>query len=164
MNINITKITNTILYMIDKKVAHLNDKKLSTLLFLIDYNHLKNCGEKIFYETYIKSTRSPEPKILSSIFDVIAKDQDLDEEDERLFIIQEFLDNLDIEIFKKEKYVELKFIKMEEDFDESLFTKDEFKTIDKIISKYKNETPRKMANVCFAIDKVRETQINEQII
>ena len=161
---NINKIANSVIYMLDNKVANLNDKKLCVMLFLIDYAHFKSNGSKIFNETYIKSNRSPEPKILSSIFDVIAKDQDLDEEDERLFIIQEFLDNLDIEIFKKEKYVELKFIKMEEDFDESLFTKDEFKTIDKIISKYKNETPRKMANACFSIDDVRKTPNGEVII
>jgi hypothetical protein len=150
--------------MIDNKVSHLNDKKLVVMLFLIDYNHLENCGAKIFDEIYIKTKRHPTAKTLGSIFDIIANDEDLDEEDERLYIIQEFLEYLDIEILKKEKFSELKFIKMEEDFDKSIFNEDEMKTINKIITKYKIETPRKMANVCFAIDKVRETKINEVII
>ena len=164
MNINIEKITNAILYMIDNKVSNLNDKKLCIMLFLIDYNHLENCESKIFNEVYIKSKRNPIPKTIGSIFDVIANDEDLEEDDERLYIIQEFLEYLDIEILKKEKFSELKFIKMEEDFDKDIFNQDEMKTIDKIIKKYKDETPRKMANVCFAIDKVRETQNNEVII
>ena len=164
MNINIEKITNAIIYMIDNKVAHLNDKKLSVMLFLIDYNHTVNCNAKIFDEVYIKSKRNPIPKTISSVFDVIINDIDLDEEDERLYIIQEILEYLDIEIFKKEKFTELKFIKMEEDFDESLFSQDELKTIHKVVSKYKNETPRKMANVCFSIDKVREVPNGEVII
>ena len=164
MNINIEKITNAILYMLDNKVSHLNDKKLVVMLFLIDYNHLENCGVKIFNEVYTKSKRHPTAKTLGSIFDVIANDKDLDEEDERLYIIQEFLEYLDIEILKKEKFSELKFIKMEEDFDKSMFSDDEMKTINKVVTKYKDETPRKMANICFTINKVRETQINEQII
>ncbi len=164
MKLNITKIANAILYMLDNKVSQLNDKKLSIMLFLIDYNHLKNCGGKIFGETYIKSSRNPEPKILLDIFDIIANSDDLKDDDERLYIIQELLDHLDIEVLTKQKYIELKFLKMEEEFDEDLFTKEEFKTINKIVEKYKNETPRKMANVCFSIDKVRETSKGEVII
>ena len=164
MNLNISKIANTVLYMIDNKVAHLNDKKLSTMLFLIDYNHLENCSNKIFNEVYIKTNRNPEPKTIANIFNVIANDKDLDEEDERLYIIQEFLEYLDIEIYNKDKFNELKFIKMEEDFDESLFSKDELKTINKVVTLYKKETPRKMANICFSIQKVRETNNGEIII
>ena len=164
MSINIDKIANSIIYMIDKKVAHLNDKKLCVMLFLIDYNHLKNCDSKVFDEVYIKSKRNPQPKTIGGVFEAIANDEDLDENDERLYIIQEFLEYLDIEIFQKEKFTELKFIKMEEDFEESLFSKDELKTINKIITKHKNDTPRKIANTCFAIEEVRETKNNEIII
>ncbi|MCK5111873.1 MAG: DUF4065 domain-containing protein [Arcobacteraceae bacterium] len=164
MKLNITKIANAILYMLDNKVSQLNDKKLAILLFLIDYNHLENCGDKIFGEVYIKNNRSPEPKTLTNIFDVIANSEDLEEDDERLYIIQELLDHLDIEVLTKAKYIELKFLKMEEGFDEDLFTKEEFKTINKIVEKYKSETPRKMANICFSIDKVRETEKSEVII
>jgi phage regulator Rha-like protein len=71
---------------------------------------------------------------------------------------------LDIDVVTKANYIELKFVKMEDDFDESLFTKEELKTINKAIERYKNETPRKMANVCFTIDKVRETKNGEIII
>lgn len=163
MKLNITKIANVILYMLDNKVSHLNDKKLAILLFLMDYKHLEKFEDKIFGEVYIKSNRSPEPKIISNIFDIIAHSEDLEEDDERLYIIQELLDHLDIEVLEKEKYIELKFLKMEEDFDESLFSKEEFRTINKITEKYKTQTPRKMANVCFSIDKVRET-INGEII
>ncbi len=164
MKLNITKVANTILYMLKMKVSHLNDKKLSVLLFLIDYHHEERFNAKIFDETYIKSNRNPEPKILSDIFDIIANSEDLEEDDERLYIIQELLDHLDIEVLTKEKYIELNFIKMEEDFDESIFTKDELDTITTITQKYKKLTPRKLANICFNIDKVRETKINEVII
>jgi len=164
MKLNITKIANVILYMINNKVAQLNDKKLAILLFLIDYHHLEKCEDKIFGEVYRKAKRTPEPEVLIGIFDIIANSDDLDDDDERLYIIQELLDHLDIEVLTKEKYIELKFLKMEEDFDEDLFTKEEMKTIDKIVTKYKEETPRKMANVCFSIDKVRETGIGEVII
>ena len=164
MKLNITKIANAILYMLDNKVLHLNDKKLAILLFLIDYKHLEKFDTKIFGEIYIKSNRNPEPETLGNIFDIIANSEDLEEDDERLYIIQELLDHLDIEVLTKQKYIELKFLKMEEEFDEDLFTKEEFKTISKIVEKYKNETPRKMANICFSIDNVRETAKGEVII
>jgi len=164
MNFDITKIAHTILYMLDNEVKHLNDKKLSILLFLMDYNHLTNCEDKIFGDEYIKSKRNPEPKVLSDIFNIIANDEDLEEDDERLYLITELLEYLDIEILEKKDFVELKFIKMEEEYDESLFNKDELKTINKIVTKYKNETVRNIANATFKIEKVRETAINEVII
>ncbi len=164
MKLNITKIANAILYMLDNKVSHLNDKKLSILLFLIDYKHLEKFDTKIFGEIYIKSNRNPEPKTLSEIFHIIANNEDLEDDDEKLYIIQELLDHLDIEVLAKQKHTELGFLKMEEEFDEDLFTKEEFKTIHKIVEKYKNETPRKMANICFSIDKVRETANGEVVI
>ncbi len=164
MDIDITKIANAILYMLHKEVKHLNDKKLSILLFFIDYNHLKFCGKKIFADEYIKGARQPEPVVLSEIFDIIANGEDLDEEDERLFLIQELLDYLDIEVITKEKFIELKFIKMEEEFDETLFNKDELKTIQKIVNEYKDFTPRNIANATFKIDEVRAIGKNEVII
>ncbi|MEA3513633.1 MAG: DUF4065 domain-containing protein [Campylobacterota bacterium] len=164
MRLDITKIANTIVYMLDHKVLHLNDKKLSILLFLIEYNHIENFNDKIFGEIYIKTNRNPEAKTIGEIFNIITNDKDLEEDDERLYIIQELLDYLDIEILDKTKYKELNFIKMEEEFDKSLFTKDELRTIDDIVQQYKNETPRKMANICFSIDKVRETTNGEVII
>lgn len=164
MNIEITKIANTILYMLDEEVLHLNDRKLSILLFLIDYENLEKNGKKIFNEKYIKQNRNPEPKILSEIFGIIANGEDLDEEDERLYLITDMLDFLDIEILTNENFIELKFLKMEEDFDASMYKKEEFETIKEVVKKYKNETSRKVANACFKIDKVRETQIGEIII
>lgn len=164
MNIDITKIANVILYMLHKKVDHLNDKKLSIMLFLMDYNHQKFCGKKIFNEEYIKSARNPEPLLIAELFDIIANEEDLDEEDERLFLIQELLDYLDIEVLEKKNYIELKFIQMEEEFDESLFDKDEMKTIHKIVSEYKETSARNIANVCFKIDEVRNTPKGEVII
>ena len=96
MKLNITKVANAILYMLENKVLHLNDKKLSVLLFLIDYNHFKNFEEKVFEELYIKTNRSPEPKILSNIFNIMINNEDLKDDDERLYIIQELLDHLGI--------------------------------------------------------------------
>ena len=164
MKPDITKIANAILYMIENKVLHLNDKKLASLLFLIDFEHLKNHNEKIFEEVYIKDKRAPKPDTLSNIFNIMINNEDLEEDDDRLYIIQELLDHLDIEILDKTKFTELNFIKMEEDFDKSLFTKKELKTITKIIELYKNTTARKMANQCFSIEKVRTTPINDVII
>ena len=94
MKFDINKIANVILYLLDNEVKNLNDKKLSILLFLMDYNHQKNCGEKIFGDEYVKSKRNPEPKILGDIFNIIANDVDLEEDDERLYLITELLENL----------------------------------------------------------------------
>ena len=159
-----TKIANVILYMLHKQVSHLNDKKLSIILFLMDYNHLKFCGKKIFEEEYIKSARNPEPKILSELFDVIANNEDLGEDDHRLFLIQELLDYIDIEIIEKKNFIELNFIKMEEEFDETLFDKDELKTINKVVLEYKDMSPRNIANACFKIDEVRAIPKGKTII
>lgn len=164
MDLDITKVANVILYMLHKQVKHLNDKKLSVMLFLIDYNHLKFCGNKIFKDEYLKNSRHPEPSVLAEIFDIIANGEDLEEDDERLFIIQELLDYLDIEVQEKEKFIELKFIKMEEEYDETLFNEDELKTIHKIVSKYYDSTPRTIANDCFKIEDVRKTEKGQIII
>lgn len=164
MTIDMTKIANTILYMLHKKVKHLNDKKVAIMLFLIDYNHLKFCGQKIFNETYTKGARHPEPVIVGELFDIIANQEDLEEDDERIYLMQELLDYLDIEIIEKEKFIELGFIKMEEEFDESLFSKDEMKTIHKMVSLYSDTSSRNLANECFKIDEVRATLKGEIVI
>ncbi len=164
MNFDITKIANIILYLLDNDIKHLNDKKLVIMLFLMDYNHLENCGAKIFGDEYIKENRNPEPKIFGEILSIIANDEDLEDEDERISLITELLEYLDIEIVNKKDFIELKFIKMEEEFDESLFEKDEFKTINKIITKHKNDSVRNIANATFKIEKVRETAKGEVII
>ena len=164
MNIDMTKIANVILYMLHKQVKHLNDKKVTILLFLMDFNHLKYCGQKIFNEQYIKGSRHPEAVTMGELFDIVANEEDLEEDDERIYLMQELLDYLDIEIIEKEKFIELNFIKMEEEFDESLFTKDEMKTIHKIVSEYLNMSTRNLANDCFKIEEVRATQKDEIII
>lgn len=164
MKFDIVKVANTILYMIDEEVNSLTDKKLSIMLFLIEFNHLKTCDSKIYGEEFIKESRSPEPVILGDLFEIIANDIDLDEDDERIFLITEMLDSLDIEIVEKEKFIELQFIKMEEDFDESLFSKEEMKTIKRVVNEFKNASTRSIANATFKIDKVRETVKGELII
>ena len=80
------------------------------------------------------------------------------------FLMQELLDYLDIEVIEKEKFIELNFIKMEEEFDESIFSKDELKTINKIVTEYKDTSSRNIANDCFKIDEVRTTAKGEVII
>lgn len=161
---DITKIANFILYMIENKVSFINDKKLSILLFLIDYKSLQTYDTKIFKEVYIKEARAPEPKMLTEIFDIIANQEDLEEDDERLYLIQELLDFVDIEIVKKPKFIELQFVKYEEEFDNSIFTKKEFLLIDSVLKKYKDTSIRNIANECFKIDKVRQTPKGEVII
>ena len=164
MKIDITKIANAILYMLEKDVKHLNDRKVAILLFLMDFENQKKTGEKIFNEEYIKDKRNPEPVVIGEIFEIIANSEDLDEEDERLYIIQELLDYLDIEVLTKDKFIELKFIKMEEEFDKSLFSRKELNSIEAIIEKYGEDTARKVANATFKIQKVRDTALNEIII
>lgn len=164
MKFDIVKIANAIIYLLDNKVHHLNDKKLSIMLFLMEYNHQKNCDATLFGEEYIKSKRHPEPKILSEIFDIIANSEDLEEDDERLYIIQELLDYIDIEVLEKENFIELKFLKMEEPFDETLFNIDEFKTMNRMIKLYAQTTPRNIANECFKIEEVRKTPLGETIL
>lgn len=82
MKIDITKIANAILYMLENEVKHLNDKKVAILLFLMDFTHQKKTDEKIFNEEYLKDKRNPQPVVLSEIFDIIANSEDLDENDE----------------------------------------------------------------------------------
>lgn len=164
MNIDMTKVANVILYMLHKQVKHLNDKKVAIMLFLIDFNHQKYCGKKIFNDEYIKGSRHPEPVVVGELFDIVANEEDLEEDDERIFLMQELLDYLDIEVLEKEKFIELNFIKMEEDFDESIFDKDEIKTIHKIVSQYQDTSTRNIANECFKIDEVRNTPKGEVII
>ena len=164
MKFDITKIANAILFMIENKVKNLNDKKLCALLFIVEYNHLQTYEDKIFGETFIKGKRAPEPQIMGDIFNIIANNIDLEDDDERLYIITELLDFLDIEILEKAKFNELNFIKMEEEYDPSIFSKKEQKTLENVIEKYKNETPRQMANATFAKEKVRTTVLGEIII
>ena len=164
MNIDITKIANVILYMLHKKVTHLNDKKLIILLFLMDYNHKKFCGETIFGEEYIKGSRHPEPVVIGELFDIIANNEDLEEDDARLYLIQELLDYLDIEVVEKKSFIELQFIKMEEEFDDELFSSDELTTINKVVVEYSETTARNIANDCFKIDEVRETKAGDKIL
>ena len=164
MTIDMTKVANVILYMLHKQVKHLTDKKVAIMLFLIDFNHLKYCGKKIFNDEYIKGSRHPEPAIVGELFDIVANEEDLEEEDDRIYLMQELLDYLDIEVIEKEKFIELNFIKMEEDFDESIFDKDEIKTIHKIVSQYQDTSSRNIANECFKIDEVRTTPKGEVII
>lgn len=164
MNIDMTKVANVILYMLHKQVKHLNDKKVAIMLFLMDFNHQKYCGKKIFNDEYIKGSRHPEPVVVGELFDIVANEEDLEEDDERIFLMQELLDYLDIEVLKKEKFIELNFIKMEEDFDESIFDKDEIKTIHKIVTLYQDMSSRNIANECFKIDEVRATAKGEIII
>lgn len=163
MKLDITKVANVILYMLQNEVKQLNDKKLSILLFLMDYHHNEKFGEKIFGDEYIKEARHPIPKILTEIFEIIANEEDLDEEDERLFIIRELLDYIDIEILEKQNFIELKFTQLYSEFDDDFFTNDELDTIKSIIEKFKEITPRNIANETFKIEKVRQTAKDETI-
>jgi hypothetical protein len=143
---DITKVANLILYMIDNKIPNINDKKVSILLFLIDFESLQEYGVKIFNDEYIKEARHPEPKILTDLFEIVANQEDLEEEDERLYLIQELLDFVEIEIVKKQNFIELQFVKYEEEFDSSIFTKKEIILIDTILNKYKDSTIRNISN------------------
>lgn len=164
LKFDITKIAQCILYMLDKDVRHLNDRKLCIMLFLMDYSHNKEHGSVIFGDEYIKANRNPRPQILTEIFNIIANGEDLDEEDERLYIIQELLDYLDIEILEKDGFTELQFIKMEESFDSDILEQSEMKTLRSVVSEFKETTPRNIANTTFKIEEVRQTAKDEVIL
>ncbi len=164
MYIDMTKVANIILYMLHKQVKALNHKKIELMLFFIEKNHLDFCGKKIINETFIKTSRGVKPLILDELFNIIIDEIDFeDEEDDRVFFIQELMDFLEIDIVEKENYKELKFYKLDEEFDESIFTKDEITTIHKIVTLYKDTSVRNLANECFSMQKVRDT-INDEVI
>lgn len=162
MNIDITKIANVIVLMIDKKVKNLDDRKLSIMLFLMDYNHKKAVGELIFTDDYIKNKKLPSSVILSELFDIIASQEELSEDDDRLYLIEELIEYIDIDITPKEKFTELKFSKNEE-FDDEIFSKEELKTINKIIINFKDTSFRNIANEPFSLDLFRDKKDGEMI-
>lgn len=164
MYIDMTKVANIILYMLHKQVKALNHKKIELMLFFIEKNHLDFCGKKIINETFIKTSRGVKPLILDELFNIIIDEIDFeDEEDDRVFFIQELMDFLELDIVEKENYKELKFYKLDEEFDESIFTKDEITTIHKIVTLYKDTSVRNLSNECFSMQKVRDT-INDEVI
>lgn len=164
MNIDITKIANAIILMIDKKVKHLDDRKLSIMLFLMDYNHKQIHNELIFSDDYIKNKKLPQSQTLNELFDLIASEEDLSEDDERFFLIEELIEYINIDITPKEKFTELKFSKNEnEEFDDELFEKEELKTIKKVIKTYEETTFRNISNEPFALDLFRDKKDGEYI-
>ncbi|WP_034255547.1 type II toxin-antitoxin system antitoxin SocA domain-containing protein [Aliarcobacter lanthieri] len=162
--IDMTKVANIILYMLHKQTKTLNNKKIELMLFFMENNHLNFCNEKIINETFIKDKRGVKSVVLSELFEIIINEDILDEEDDRVYFIQELMDFLDIEIFEKENFKELKFSKLDEDFDEGIFSKDELRTIHKIVTLYKDTSVRNLSNECFSIDKVRQTENQEVIL
>ncbi|HJE03758.1 hypothetical protein AAX26_01568 [Aliarcobacter thereius] len=164
--INITKLANIILYLIHKQVKSLNHKKLELLLFFIEKNHIDFCGKKIINETFIKTPRGVKALVLDDLFSIILEEKvfNEDEEDDRIFFIQELMDFLDIEIVEKESYKELLFYKLEEDFDESLFSQSEMRTITKVLNEYKDISVRNLANESFSLEIVRKTDKDEVVL
>ncbi|RXJ79126.1 DUF4065 domain-containing protein [Aliarcobacter skirrowii] len=162
--VDMTKVANIILYMLHKQVKGLNNKKVELMLFFMEKNHLDFFNQKIVNEEFIKDKRGVKAKNLSEIFELIIDEVDLDEDDERVYFIQELLDFLEIDIVEKNGYKELNFSKFEEDFSEELFLKDEFKTIHKVVSLYKDTTVRNLANESFSIDKVRSAELGDLIL
>ena len=145
MNIDMTKIANIILYMLHKQVKALNHKKIELLIF--------------FIETFIKTSRGVKAEVLDELFTLILDEVEFeDEEDDRVFFIQELMDFLEIEIVEKERFKELKFAKLDEDFDETIFTSDELKSIHKVINLYKDTSVRNLSNECFSLEKVRKSE------
>ncbi|WP_198305812.1 type II toxin-antitoxin system antitoxin SocA domain-containing protein [Arcobacter vandammei] len=162
--IDMTKVANIILYMLHKQVKALNHKKVELMLFFMEHNHIAFCGEKIINETFVKTPRGVKPLVLDELFSIIIDEIEFeDEEDDRVFFIQELMDFLEIDIVQKENFKELKFHKLDEDFDESLFTKDEMTTIHKIVSLYKDTSVRNLSNECFSLQNIRDKQTDEII-
>ena len=161
--VDMTKVANIILYMLHKQVKSLNNKKIELMLFFMEKNHLDFFNQKIINEEFLKDKRGVKAKNLNEIFELIIDEVDLDEDDERIYFIQELLDFLEIDIIEKNGFKELNFSKFEEDFSEELFSQDELKTIHKVVNLYKDTTVRNLANECFSMQKVRDT-INDEVI
>ena len=121
-------------------------------------------GSKVFFDTYIKQKRNPEGLILSDLFDLIANEEELEEDDLRQFLINELCEYVEIDINKKDTFVELKFTPLDEEFDEELFSKDEMKTIQKTINAYSETSVRNLSNETFSLDIVRNTEIDNIIL
>src|SRR5574344_1938632 len=114
MNIDMTKIANIILYMLHKQVKALNHKKIELLIFFCELNHLNFCGKKILGETFIKTSRGVKAEVLDELFTLILDEVVFeDEEDDRVFFIQELMDCEEIEIIEKERFKELKLSKLD---------------------------------------------------
>ena len=110
-------------------------------------------------ETFIKTSRGVKAEVLDELFTLILDEVEFeDEEDDRVFFIQELMDFLEIEIVEKERFKELKFSKLDEDFDETIFTSDELKSIHKVINLYKDTSVRNLSNECFSLEKVRKSE------
>ncbi|AXK49137.1 DUF4065 domain-containing protein [Aliarcobacter trophiarum LMG 25534] len=164
MSIDMTKVANIILYMLHKQVKALNHKKIELMIFFIEQNHLNFCEKKILGESFIKTPRGVKADILDELFNLILDDVEFeDEEDDRVFFIQELMDFLEIEIVEKATFKELKFKKLDEDFDETIFSIDELKSIHKVINLYKDTSVRNLANESFKLEKVRACDTNEII-
>ncbi|RBQ32121.1 DUF4065 domain-containing protein [Arcobacter sp. FW59] len=161
--IDMTKVANIILYMLHKQTKALNNKKIELMLFFMEYNHFNFCNSKIINETFIKDKRGVKALVLSELFEIILNEDILEEDDDRVYFIQELMDFLDIEIVEKDNFKELRFAKLDEDFDEGIFSKDELRSIHKIVNLYKDTSVRNISNDCFSIDKVRVCQ-NQEII
>ena len=134
------------------------------MIFFMEFNHTEYCGSKIFFDTYIKQKRNPEGLILSDLFDLIANEEELEEDDLRQFLINELCEYVEIDINKKDTFVELKFTPLDEEFDEELFSKDEMKTIQKTINAYSETSVRNLSNETFSLDIVRNTEIDNIIL
>lgn len=134
------------------------------MLFFMEHNHLQFCGKKIVNEEFIKTKREPKALFLNELFELIKSEEILEENDERVFFIQEIMDFVDIDIVEKDSYKELKFQTHEEEFNENLFTKDELYTMQKVVNLYKDTSSRNLANECFKLDIVREKSLDEIII
>lgn len=164
--VDITKVANLILYFLHKGVKNLNHKKIELLIFFIEKNHLDFCGKKILNENFIKTPRGVKAEVLDELFNTIIDDIQFDneEDDDMVFFIQELMDFLDIEIIDKSTYKELKFSKLDEDFDESIFTESEIRTVTKIINLYKDISVRNLTNECFTLDSVRAKTDDEVVL
>ena len=100
---------------------------------------------------------------LKNIFSTTV-DEEFFENIEDLLVESDLGAVLAIEVVEKKEFIELKFLKMEEEFDESIFNADELKTIYKVVSEHKDSSARNVANATFKIDEVRITEKGEIII
>jgi len=166
MKFDITKIANAIIYMLDSKSKYLNNRKIISLLFMVDYYYKEEHNEKVFGEIYKKDDREPRAVILENIFQIIIDNDDLDENDENYFLIKEMREYLKINVVNRGRYKELKFLKVNEDegFDRELFSDEEFEMLKYIVKKFLGDSSRKVANAVFRIDEFRALESGDIII
>jgi uncharacterized phage-associated protein len=75
MNISLPKVKTIILYFANHtETKFLGKVKLMKLFYFLDFNHVKNYGSPVTYDTYYKLEHGPIPTVIKNIVDSASED------------------------------------------------------------------------------------------